>query len=119
MDGLELICFEIISNVGMARSCFINSIQEAQIGNFNKAYQLIEDGNEHFVKGHHAHANLIKEEARGNLEKTPLLLIHAEDQLMSAESFKILANELIKICKNNYELKSQVDRLQEFLNTSK
>ncbi|MDQ0361114.1 PTS lactose/cellobiose transporter subunit IIA [Breznakia pachnodae] len=109
MEGLELICFEIISNVGMARSCFINSIQEAQNGDFTKAEQLIEDGCELFIKGHHSHAKLIQEEANGMLERISLLLIHAEDQLMSAESFKILANELVKICKTNQDLKKQIE----------
>ena len=30
MEGLELICFEIISSVGMARSLYIEAIQEAK-----------------------------------------------------------------------------------------
>ena len=37
MEGLELICFEIISSVGMARSLYIEAIQEAKAGNFEQA----------------------------------------------------------------------------------
>ena len=40
MEGLELICFQIISNVGGARSCFINAIQEAKEGRFDEAEKM-------------------------------------------------------------------------------
>ena len=44
MEGLELICFEIISSVGMARSLYIEAIQEAKAGNFEQAQELIKHG---------------------------------------------------------------------------
>ena len=99
MEGLELICFQIISNVGGARSCFIEAIQEAKAGNYEEAAKLIADGEELFTEGHHAHAKLIQSEASGEKINFALLLIHAEDQLMSAEAFKILANEFIDVYK--------------------
>ena len=99
MEGLELICFEIISSVGMARSLYIEAIQEAKAGNFEQAQELIKQGDESFTEGHHSHAKLIQQEAGGEKVETGLLLIHAEDQLMSAESFKIIADEMIQ----NYE----------------
>ena len=37
MEGLELQCFQIISAVGMARSSYIEAIQEAKKGNFEEA----------------------------------------------------------------------------------
>ena len=56
MEGLELICFEIISSVGMARSLYIEAIQEAKTGNFEQAQELIKQGDESFTEGHHSHA---------------------------------------------------------------
>ncbi len=53
MEGLELICFEIISSVGMARSLYIEAIQEAKAGNFEQAQELIKQGDESFTEGHH------------------------------------------------------------------
>ena len=46
MEGLELICFAIISSVGMARSLYIEAIQEAKAGNFEQAQELIKQGDE-------------------------------------------------------------------------
>lgn len=99
MEGLELTCFQIISSVGMARSLFIEAIQEAKAGNFEVAEQKINEGNENFTTGHHAHAQLIQQEASGEVTQMTLLLTHAEDQLMSAEAFKILAQEFIDLYK--------------------
>ena len=99
MEGLELTCFQIISSVGMARSLFIEAIQEAKAGNFEAAEQKINEGNENFTTGHHAHAQLIQQEASGEVTQMTLLLTHAEDQLMSAEAFKFLAQEFIVLYK--------------------
>lgn len=97
MEGLELICFEIISAVGAARSYYIEAIQEAKKKDFDRAKELVEEGNKVFQEGHHAHAKLVQQEANGEEVKVNILLVHAEDQLMSAETFKILSQEFIDL----------------------
>ncbi|SEI79096.1 PTS system, cellobiose-specific IIA component [Propionispira arboris] len=99
MNGLELAAFQIISAVGTARSCYIEAIQQAKLGEFSKAETLIKDGDEVFNEGHDAHAGLLQKEAEGTSEGINLLLLHAEDQLMSAEGFKIIALEFIDVYK--------------------
>lgn len=100
MEGIELISFQIISAVGTARSMYIEAIQEAKKGNFERAEELIKEGSKIFLQGHHAHAELIQQEAKGNIVVPTLLLMHAEDQLMSADGFKIIAVEFIAVYKN-------------------
>ena len=97
MKGIEGICFQIICAVGNARSLYIEAIQEAKQKNFEKAEQLIAQGEASFVEGHKAHADLIAQEASGTSVQVNLLLAHAEDQLMSAEGFGILSKEFIDI----------------------
>lgn len=95
MKGLELECFQIISAVGTARSFYIEAIQEAKKRNFKKAEKCIKDGEKSFTQGHLSHAKLIQQEASDTPIEINLLLVHAEDQLMSAEAFHIIANEFI------------------------
>ena len=102
MDGIEMICFEIISNVGMARGSYVEAIDLATEGKFDEARAKIEEGNQFFVKGHEAHADLIQKEAAGEKTEIILVLVHAEDQLMSAESFKILAEKFIALSEKIY-----------------
>ena len=105
MEGLELTAFEIISAVGTARSSYIESIQKAKEGKFDEAEQLIKEGDEMFIQGHHAHAGLLQVEAEnGQGSAVSLILLHAEDQLMSAEGFKTIALEFIDLYKRLIKL---------------
>ena len=100
MEGLELTAFEIISAVGTARSTYIEAIQKAKEGKFDEAEQMIKEGDEMFVEGHHAHAKLLTHEAEnGQGSAVSLIILHAEDQLMSAEGFKTIALEFIDLYK--------------------
>ena len=99
MEGMEMICFQIISSVGSARSNYIEAIHEAKKGDYEAAKKLIEEGKEMFVAGHAAHAQLVQQEAAGDSVQVQLLLVHAEDQLMSAEAFGILAEEFMDVYK--------------------
>ena len=97
MEGLEMICFQMISAAGGARSCFVEAIQEAKKGNLEEARKLMKEGNELFVEGHKAHGQLIAAEADGKGETPTLLLVHAEDQMMSAEMYEMIAEEWIEL----------------------
>lgn len=97
MENYELICFQIISAVGAARSCYVEAIQAAKKGEFEQARQMIKEGEETAIAGHHAHMDLIQKEASGEECKIGLLLMHAEDQLMNAETIKIMAEEMIEL----------------------
>ena len=86
-EKFELACFQIITYVGTARTHFINEIHCAK------------EGKEAFSLGHNAHADLLTMDANGEISNGYMLLMHAEDQLMSAESFRILADEFIALYK--------------------
>ena len=96
-EKFELACFQIITYVGTARTHFINAIHCAKEGKYDEAAELIKQGDEAFSLGHNAHADLLTMDANGEISNGYMLLMHAEDQLMSAESFRILADEFIAL----------------------
>lgn len=111
MEDLELSCFQIISSAGMAKNSFIEAIKEAKKGDFKKARVCINEGEGYFTQGHNVHAKLIQQEA-GNEQISPnLLLLHAEDQLMSVETCKIIANELIESYERISALENKLNSL--------
>ena len=59
-ETITEIAFEIIANVGAARGMYIEAIQEAKAGNFDRAKELMAQGKETFVLGHHGHADLLE-----------------------------------------------------------
>ena len=94
---LEMQCMNIISNVGTAKSMYIMAIQEAKKGNFAEAKKMIEEGEGFFTEGHHAHFEIFSSELSKEFSQGHFLLMHAEDQLMAADTFKIIAQEFIEI----------------------
>ena len=109
MEGLELTAFQIISAVGTARSCYIEAIQAAKHGQFARAEALIAEGDKAFIEGHDAHAGLLTREAENGPGSTlSLLILHAEDQLMSAEGFKTIALEFIDAYKRIEDLEARI-----------
>lgn len=98
-EELVMKAFEIIACVGTARSQYIEAIHAAKDGDFDRAEQLMKEGGEAFLEGHDAHTRLVQQEAAGDPVAMTLMLTHAEDQLMSAEGFKIIAEEMIDLCR--------------------
>ncbi|QIK68954.1 PTS lactose/cellobiose transporter subunit IIA [Erysipelothrix sp. HDW6C] len=111
MDELELISFKIISNVGAAKSLFIEAMQSARHYNFEQAEAQIEEGEAKRLEGHEAHFGLIQKEANGEKTLIDLLLMHAEDQLMAAETIKIMAEESIATQRKIQELELKIASL--------
>ena len=102
MEDLELIAFKIISGVGAARSSYIEAIQAAKAGDYDRAEKLIAQGDESFVEG------LLTREANDEGNSVTLLILHAEDQLMSAEAFKTIAQEFIAAHKRIDQLEAKL-----------
>ena len=99
MEGLELVSFQIIAAAGSARSSYVEALQAAKNGDFEEAEALIKQGDTDFVEAHHVHAELIQKFAGGEDPGANILLIHAEDQVMSAEVLKLMALEFIELYK--------------------
>lgn len=104
MEELELFCFKLISAAGTARSCNIEAIKEAKKGNFEKAEELMKEGKSNYLSAHEVHNQLLK--LKNGKEDTSLLILimHAEDQLMSAEMLAILGEEFISTYRKLFDL---------------
>lgn len=91
MEGMETLLIGLICEVGTARSCYVEAIRLAKAGKCQEAEEKIKEGQEHFKQGHKVHSDLLAKNAEGGLEFS-LLVLHAEDLLMSAETLGILAD---------------------------
>ena len=96
-NELTLAAFNNIAYVGDARSNYIDAIDLAAEGKFDEAMEKIKAGKASFTQGHSAHQELLTRFANGELPAMDLLMTHAEDQLMSAEAFGILAERFITL----------------------
>lgn len=93
------IAMNIITWAGTARSDYMFAIELAKENRFEEAKQKMLDAEENYTKAHGFHYEFITQEAMGKELMINLLLIHAEDQLMITESFKVLSQEIFDIYK--------------------
>lgn len=99
MEELELVCFQLITAAGTAKSNYIGAIQCAKEGKYEEAASLIEEGDKILRQGHEPHTDMVQKEAAGENVPLSLILMHAEDQMMSTEVFKVMAEEMIELYK--------------------
>ena len=93
----QLSC-EMIAYSGAAKSSYLEALEYAKAGAFDKTEKALEEGRAHQQSAHDIHFNLVREEISspsGLL--TRLLLVHAEDQMAAAETILILSEQLIEV----------------------
>ena len=93
------ISFGIIGFAGDAKGLAFEAIKEAKSGNIDKARECIEKSKESIHKAHKFQTELIQNEANGNKTEISVILIHAQDHLMTAMNFQQLAEEFIDVYK--------------------
>lgn len=94
---LEGICFQMITEAGEAKSCYMEALEAAAEKDARLAEAKMEEGDRAFSRAHESHGELIRRESGGEPVTVSLLLAHVEDQLMSAEVIRVTARELIRV----------------------
>ncbi len=107
MEQMEMICFQIISSVGMAKSSYVEAMRAAAKGDFDEAAAKMKEGDSFYAKGHDAHSDLIAQEANGEAVPFSLILMHAEDQMMASETVRLMAEENIKLYQKLNEMEAK------------
>lgn len=87
----------LIMHGGNAKSECMEAIQFAKEGQFEEAHAKIDAANASLVEAHHSQTALLTNEARGENVQPTLMLIHAQDHLMNAITFRDLAKEIIEV----------------------
>ena len=97
----ELISFGLIAASGEARSQAFEALKAAREGDFAHAHELLDESKKTFLEAHNQQTELLTREAQGNHVAVDVLLVHAQDHLMTS----MLAQELIADFINLYETK--------------
>ncbi|MBR0577015.1 PTS lactose/cellobiose transporter subunit IIA [Proteiniclasticum sp. BAD-10] len=97
MKELEKESFAIIAHTGEARSAYQEAVRAAKSGDFEAAEKLLKEGEEALLAGHIVHGKILAREGTPERAVVDLLLVHAEDQLMNAETFRFMAREMVEI----------------------
>lgn len=88
----EMLSFEIIAAAGNARSLSFQALAAAREGDFEKADDLMAQADQADLEAHDVQTSLLVREANGDHTPVDVMLVHAQDHMMTA----MLAHELIK-----------------------
>lgn len=89
---IEAVAMELVGNSGESRSLSFEALYLSKQGDMAGAQEKIKEAKEKMLKAHSMQTELICAEADGKDLKLGLLMVHAQDHLMTA----ILARELVE-----------------------
>ncbi|KMY50920.1 PTS lactose/cellobiose transporter subunit IIA [Peribacillus loiseleuriae] len=95
----EIEIFEIIAHGGNARGLAYEALTAAEDFDFDKAEELIKQAADELTLAHNTQTKLIQNELNGVPNEKSLLMIHAQDHLMTAISEQKLIEHMIRIVK--------------------
>lgn len=88
---------EIIASAGSAKSAAFAAIEEAEQGNMEEAYNLLEQARKELVTGHQAHTNVLIKSVKDEDVQVTFLMVHASNHLSNAELSIDFAEKLLTL----------------------
>lgn len=85
----------LITHAGDAKSLCMEAFQNVRNKEYSKVHELINQAEKALVKAHGIQTKLLTKEASGENVELSLLMIHAQDHLMNAISFKEMTEEVL------------------------
>jgi len=99
MQELEERVMPLIAEAGIARSKAMEAIAAAKKGDFSSAETLLIECDTAMTKAHQRHSDFIQDSLDDCSKQVPLLIIHAEDHLMTTILARDFAREIIDLYK--------------------
>ncbi|MBG3020005.1 PTS N,N'-diacetylchitobiose transporter subunit IIA [Proteus mirabilis] len=96
-DEFEEIIMGLIINSGQARSVAYGALKKAKEGDFDGARKLMEQSREALNEAHKIQTRLISDDQGVGKTKVSLVLVHAQDHLMTSMLARELVTELIEL----------------------
>lgn len=104
MSEIEGIIFQLITNSGSARSHVFEALECAKANDFDKAKECLEAAGSELLDAHQVQTKLIQQEAGGQSVQVSLLMVHAQDHLMTSILAKDLIEQMIEMQKQIHQL---------------
>lgn len=96
-EELEMTMIEIVALSGDARTKLLTAVKEAKAGNLDRVQMLINDAQELLNDAHNSQTALLTAEARGEVTTPTVLLVHAQDHLMTSMLLRDVIDALVDI----------------------
>lgn len=98
-NEMEMTTIEIVAYAGDARTRYIQALNAANNKEYDKAKELILEGNELVAEAHKVQTKMLQMEASGENVEVGFLTVHAQDHLMTVVLLRDIINNFIELYK--------------------
>lgn len=98
-EEVQSIAFQLISAAGEAYDCFYKALKAAKEQEYSKAEQFITEGDEKLANAHRVQTDFLVAEARGEDIDYSVVMMHAQDSLMTTILYERIIVEQIEMYK--------------------
>ena len=95
--AFEEACVGLVAFAGEAKNDYFEAVEKAEAGDFEGAEESFQRGDENYQEAHRSHFAMMQLTELPQDMMSLILLIHAEDQLSSAETYKLFSRKLISL----------------------
>ena len=93
----------LIANEGNAKSLAFEAIRLAKKGDIDGAREKLKESDKSLLEAHNSQTNMLTKEAQGDHMHVTLLVVHSQDHLMNAITFRDLAGEMVDLYEKLYK----------------
>lgn len=98
-EEVQSIAFQLISAAGEAYDCFYKALKSAKEQEYSQAEKFIDEGNEKLANAHRVQTDFLVAEARGDDIDYSVVMMHAQDSLMTTILYERIIVEQIDMYK--------------------
>ncbi|MDO5516260.1 MAG: PTS cellobiose transporter subunit IIA [Clostridium sp.] len=104
-EDLQVVAFEIILHSGEARTMVHEGFELMKEGKTAEAEKKLDEANNELLEAHKSQTNLLQTYANGEEVKMEIIMVHAQDHLMTTMTLREMALEFLNMYKQFQELK--------------
>ncbi|MDF7669292.1 PTS lactose/cellobiose transporter subunit IIA [Lactobacillus sp. ESL0703] len=93
----------LIANGGNAKSLAFEAIRAAKKGDIDTARAKLKEADDSLLQAHNSQTDMLTKEAQGEHTQVTLLVVHSQDHLMNAITFRDLAGEMVDLYEKLYQ----------------
>lgn len=93
----QLVVMQLIMAGGNAKSSAFEAIKAAKEGDFTTADAKFKEADGFLGDAHNAQTSMLTDEANGKHATVSLLMVHGQDHVMNAITFRDLAGEIVDL----------------------
>ncbi len=93
-EELQVVAFTIIRHSGAARTIVHEAFGAMRKGRFTQVDEFLENANQELLLAHKAQTKLLQEYASGEKIEMEIIMVHAQDHLMTTMTLREVAIEM-------------------------